>query len=686
MQPFVENPLVSALRATPSSPPFYSPVSGAPIPEERRFNYLSPDGAYRLFGAILENSIVWISPEGYSRRPFIMDAFSRLDRLINRHVSPSETFVLINDIHRLKRISFKARLYLVNYAKCRRNMAGIVLCRVPAEFRLSVQLARRARIFPFELHQASIPLEAVQKALTVLDGTASPKGSVEGDAALGNPSPSPSFDEGTAVANMVDYIGSITIGGTPLNPNEPAIGPTHPYYPFYRAIRHNTSSLNHLLIEKDALRNRLRRREAELIQKNNDLHEINTTMGILLEKRSRDRHLDRQRMADHAANSLRGCLETLRWRTFGDREQSLLNAIDTAIAHVLSPLGYRLMAGEKPLTRRELVIAFLIRHGRGTQQIAQLTGLSPRTVEGHRSRIRRKLGLPVRQGSLVKALTALEEEIWTGEGSPPEATDEAGIAAGAGIVPGDPSSGQEPAPVDRDRSAAGPPTLRALFPPNRRRADSPYQNRLMDDMWLLIQGMQQGEDLSSNPMAAPVDTHPLRPVCEALFVLQQDIQALFADLSADLNALERGQRVLLRKSLMLEKKNRHLKSLLEARPRDRRRLEDHLLCNASSFVMPLIDALTPCPDTEEAVGRLRLEVLEFIRPLRARFSTLSWLLSERELDIAHRIRRGQTSRAIGDVLGISTRTVETYRDHLRRKLGIKHKKANLRSYLLSLEP
>jgi DNA-binding CsgD family transcriptional regulator len=208
----------------------------------------------------------------------------------------------------------------------------------------------------------------------------------------------------------------------------------------------------------------------------------------------------------------------------------------------------------------------------------------------------------------------------------------------------------------------------------------------MDDMWLLIQGMQQGEDLSSNPMVASVDTHPLRPVCEALFVLQQDIQALFADLSADLNALERGQQVLLRKSLMLEKKNRHLKRLLEARSRDRRRLEDYLLCNASSFVIPLIDALTPCPETEEAVRRLRLEVLEFIRPLRTRFSSLSWLLSERELGIAHRIRRGQTSRAIGEDLGISTRTVETYRDHLRRKLGIKHKKANLRSYLLSLEP
>lgn len=559
---------------------------------------------------------------------------------------------------------------------------------MPSTGGVSVKCAARLQgaDFPFELHHASIPLEAVQKASIVLDGTASGQGNVEGDAALGVHPLSLPFCVETAVADLVGYIGSITLGGTPLNSNEPAIGAAHPFYPFYRAIRHNTSSLNRLLIEKDALRHRLRRRKAELIQKNNDLHEINTTMGILLEKRSRDRHSDRQRLADRSADSLRSCLETLRCRSIDENEEGLLRLIDTAITHVLSPLGYRLRAGEKALSRKELVIAFLIRHGRGTRQIAQLTGLSTRTVEGHRTRIRRKLGLPIRRGFLVQALTALEEEIWIGGGERAAAGDDADSTAEDHILPGNGSLIQAPAPVDRGLPAEVSPPLRAEASPIRRWPDMPYQNRLIDDMWLLIRGMQQGEEPFLNPTVTRVDNHPLGPVCEALLVLKQDIQALFADLTADLNALERGQRVLLRKSLNLEQKNRHLKRLLEGRPRDRKQLEDYLLCNVSSFLIPLIDAMDTRPDTEEAVKRFRLEVLEFIRPLRTRFSTLTWLLSDRELDIAHRIRRGQTSGEIGEDLGISIRTVETYRDHLRRKLGIKHVKANLRSYLLSLEP
>jgi DNA-binding NarL/FixJ family response regulator len=45
-------------------------------------------------------------------------------------------------------------------------------------------------------------------------------------------------------------------------------------------------------------------------------------------------------------------------------------------------------------------------------------------------------------------------------------------------------------------------------------------------------------------------------------------------------------------------------------------------------------------------------------------------LTEREVQVIRGIATGQTSREIGEDLGISLRTVNTYREHLKKKLGI----------------
>ena len=55
-----------------------------------------------------------------------------------------------------------------------------------------------------------------------------------------------------------------------------------------------------------------------------------------------------------------------------------------------------------------------------------------------------------------------------------------------------------------------------------------------------------------------------------------------------------------------------------------------------------------------------------------------------EIKIANLVREGKTNKEIADVLFISINTVLVHRHHIRTKLGIKNKKTNLRSHLLSL--
>jgi len=63
----------------------------------------------------------------------------------------------------------------------------------------------------------------------------------------------------------------------------------------------------------------------------------------------------------------------------------------------------------------------------------------------------------------------------------------------------------------------------------------------------------------------------------------------------------------------------------------------------------------------------------------------SYSLTPKEIEIINFIKQGKTVKEIADVLCLSTRTIETHRNNIRSKLGIKNKKVNLTTYLLSIK-
>jgi len=70
----------------------------------------------------------------------------------------------------------------------------------------------------------------------------------------------------------------------------------------------------------------------------------------------------------------------------------------------------------------------------------------------------------------------------------------------------------------------------------------------------------------------------------------------------------------------------------------------------------------------------------FIPNLKSAYSGFT----PRELQIAQLVKEGKTTKEIADLLHSSERAIEFHRDNIRDKLGLKNKRSNLRSYLLSL--
>ncbi|MBW2467625.1 MAG: PAS domain-containing protein [Deltaproteobacteria bacterium] len=152
--------------------------------------------------------------------------------------------------------------------------------------------------------------------------------------------------------------------------------------------------------------------------------------------------------------------------------------------------------------------------------------------------------------------------------------------------------------------------------------------------------------------------------------------------------LKRKEEELFQQKKMLEESNVALKVLLEHREKDRRSLEENVLANVRKLVMPYLEELSFRKLDERSLNLLNIvhqRLEEIVAPFLNRLTSLNRLLSPREIDVAALVREGRTSKEIAEVLSVSVSAVDFHRKKIRKKLGLTNDRANLRSYLLSLQ-
>ena len=141
------------------------------------------------------------------------------------------------------------------------------------------------------------------------------------------------------------------------------------------------------------------------------------------------------------------------------------------------------------------------------------------------------------------------------------------------------------------------------------------------------------------------------------------------------------------KNRQLEELNVALKVLLIKKDEDKKKLEENILSNVNKLILPYLEEVKKksLDDNQKLyLGILESNLKEIISPFSKKLSSKYMNLTPAEIQVADFVKHGKRTKEIAKLLNLSFKTIESHREGIRKKLGIKNKKTNLRSYLLSL--
>jgi PAS domain S-box-containing protein len=164
-------------------------------------------------------------------------------------------------------------------------------------------------------------------------------------------------------------------------------------------------------------------------------------------------------------------------------------------------------------------------------------------------------------------------------------------------------------------------------------------------------------------------------------------KALLYSIVHDITDRKQAEEKLAVESHHLAETNTALRVLLQRREEDQKEIERKILANIKKLVLPNLEKLrslklndiqATCLDI--AAANLQQVISPFLQNLTARFADFT----PREIEVANMIKEGKTSKEIANIFNTSIGNVDFHRDNIRKKLGLSHKKSNLRTFLMKL--
>jgi len=145
---------------------------------------------------------------------------------------------------------------------------------------------------------------------------------------------------------------------------------------------------------------RLKKREEELQAKSRNLSELNTALRVLLKQREDDREEFEEKVLSNVREFVLPYVQTLKKSKMPAKDLAYVGILESNIQDIISPFARKISSKYMQLTPKEVQIAYLIKEGKTSKEIAEAMNLSKCAVDIHRYRLRNKLGLNNKKANL----------------------------------------------------------------------------------------------------------------------------------------------------------------------------------------------------------------------------------------------------------------------------------------------
>lgn len=149
-------------------------------------------------------------------------------------------------------------------------------------------------------------------------------------------------------------------------------------------------------------------------------------------------------------------------------------------------------------------------------------------------------------------------------------------------------------------------------------------------------------------------------------------------------ALEKREQELQEKNQELSDVNTTLNTLIKRRDREYKAIRAEIADQTAKTVLPLLEKAKrqTSGSAQDCMETARINLLDIFTE-HSQESLITAKLSPRELEVIHYIKQRKTSKEIAELLDLSVRTVEFYRENIRKKLRLVNEKKNLGKFLKS---
>jgi len=155
----------------------------------------------------------------------------------------------------------------------------------------------------------------------------------------------------------------------------------------------------------------------------------------------------------------------------------------------------------------------------------------------------------------------------------------------------------------------------------------------------------------------------------------------------DITDQKRTENDLKRFAENLQDANIALRVLMQQRNEDQKDIEEKLQANVNDLIIPYLKKLKQANLEDRHKNHLQIlehNLREITSPFMKNLHAAHADLTPREIQIMDLIKQGKNNKEIAVLLNASLKTVETHRNHIRKKLNLVNARVNLRSYLLSV--